>query len=231
MTVRSLIALPATLLLAAIVAAGVPAPAGATSFVDSQVQAGALLLQGYINAYGIAHGFTFPEADAVKKSGDLEAPIWPSNPWTGKIMTPGTARGTYTYVLGRNGTSYRLTAHLSKGSYKLTGGAPAWLRGERDTAARQNLLLLQRYIEHHAVLNGGLFPAPADVTPASFGPAYVWPSNPWTGTEMAAGSALGEFAYSQQDAGASYSLKVKLTTGWSQPLGPTAVAALIAATR
>ena len=42
----------------------------------------------------------------VKKGGGLpnSTVIWPSNPWTGKIMAPGTSRGTYTYTLGASGT-------------------------------------------------------------------------------------------------------------------------------
>jgi hypothetical protein len=49
---------------------------------------------------------------------------------------------------------------------------------------------------------------------------YVWPKDPWTGAAMKAGDALGQFSYARLSTSA-YTLKVKLTTGWSSPvLGP-----------
>lgn len=221
MTRRTITAALAVLALALTLAAAVPPPAAAVSFVDKQVQAGSLLIQKYIDAYGQARQFTYPAKTVVKKGGGLDAPIWPANPWTGKIMSPGTSRGTYTYTLGAGGTSYKLTAHLSKGSYILRGGMPKWFKGERDTAARQDLLLLQRYVETYAASHGGVYPAVADVTPAGLGSGFVWPKNPWTGADMVAGDALGDFRYG--GGGASYTLRVRLTTGWSATFGPVSV--------
>jgi flavin-dependent dehydrogenase len=142
----------------------------------------------------------------VKKGGGLPnaTVIWPSNPWTGRVMAPGTSRGTYTYTLGAGNLSYRLTVHLSSGNYVLKSAMPSWFKNERNTAARQNLLLLQRYVEAYAAAHG-------------FGASYVWPVDPWTGAGMAAGDALG--CYSYTGGGASYALKVRLTSGWSTPLG------------
>jgi len=205
-----------------------PRPAQAVSFVDKQVQASALLIQHYIDAYGQAQRFAYPTAKMVKKSGGLTAPIWPANPWTGKIMAPGKVRGTYTYTLLNEGRSYRLVAHLSKGNYKLTGGMPKWFRTERDTASTQNALLLQRYVQAYAAAHAGSYPAPAEVTPAAFG-GYVWPKNPWTSADMVATSALGDFSYA--GGGTSYSLKVQLTTGWSAAFGPTGVSRVLAGVR
>jgi hypothetical protein len=225
-TTRLLLLTLGVLLLAAWLAAA----ASASGFVDTQVQAGALLLQDYINTYGQKRQFTYPTQAMVKKGGGLVAPVWPANPWTGKIMAPGTARGTYTYKPSADRTRYTFTAHLSRGSYKLTGGIPLWFKSERDVAATQGVLLLQRYIEEYASLHGDVFPAAADVTPATVGAGYTWPQNPWTGAAMVADTALGDFSYTQLTGGTSYTLKVKLTTGWST-FGPSTVARLIAATR
>jgi hypothetical protein len=216
-----------TLAVCALVAgATLPARADSVGFVDQQVQAGALLVQNYVNAYGQKNHFVYPTKAMVKKGGGLTAPVWPANPWSGKVMGPGTSRGTYTYVPRADGTGYRLTAHLSKGTYKLSGGAPPWLKTERDTAARQSALLLQRYIEEYASAHGNVFPAAADVTPAVVGAGYVWPRNPWTAAAMVHGTALGDFSYAQLTGGTSYTLKVMLSTGWSTPFGPSGVAAV-----
>jgi type II secretory pathway pseudopilin PulG len=193
--------------------------AGAVSFVDRQVQAGGLLIQNYINTYGQSHQFVYPPKSMVKKGGKLpnSTLIWPANPWTGKIMGPGTSRGTYTYTLGKDGRSYKLSLHLSKGNFVLKSAMPAWFKAERNTASKHNLLLLQRYLAAYHLQHGSYPEALNETTFPSAG--YVWPQDPWTGTAMAPGDGLGAFSYARTASG--YTLKVKLTTGWSSPaLGP-----------
>jgi len=221
-TRRVIVAALATAVLALASAAAAPR-AEAVSFVDKQVQAGALLIQNYINTYGQAHRFVYPPKSMVKKGGGLpnSTVIWPSNPWTGRIMAPGTSRGTYTYTLGAGNLSYRLTVHLSSGNYVLKSAMPSWFKTERNTAARQNLLLLQRYVEAYAAAHGGSYPAADLVTSAGFGASYVWPVDPWTGAPMAAGDELGRYSYA--GGGAGYTLKVMLTSGWSASFGPLPV--------
>lgn len=217
----------AVLLLAGAV---LPGTAVAVSFVDRQVQASGLLLQNAIDRYGQARQFVYPPVKMVRKGGGLTTPIWPANPWTGKVMAPGKSRGTYTYTLGAGGTSYKLVLHLSSGNYKLTGGMPRWFKSERDTAATQNLLLLQRYVEAYAATHAGSYPAAAEMTREAFGAGYVWPRNPWTREPMAAGTAVGDYAYTSDDDG--YTLKVRLTTGWSSPpLSPIGVTRILATSR
>lgn len=225
---RTAIGVLATLGLGVALAGYGSEPATAVGFVDTQVQASGLIIQNYVNAYGLAHHFTYPPKEMVEKGGGLDAPIWPSNPWTGKTMGPGTQRGTYTYAVRAGGRSYRLVLHLSQGNHLLSGGMPAWFKSERDQAAMHSLLLLQRYIDAFASLRGGVFPAASDLTSGTFGAAYAWPKNPWSGADMAASDELGDFAYEQTGSGTSYTLKVRLTTGWSAPLGPALVAALCA---
>ena len=211
---RMLAVVLATTALALLLAAAAPR-AEAISFVDKQVQAGGLLIQNYIDKYGAANQFRYPPKTMVKKGGGLpdSTLMWPANPWTGKVMAAGTSRGAYTYTLGSAGTSYKLTMHFSKGGYTFKGSMPRWLRNERDTAAKQNLLLLQRYIEQYAASHGGGYPIPADVSPATFGAGYSWPKNPWTGTAMTQSAALGDFEYTQKSAGAGYRLSVHVALG------------------
>jgi hypothetical protein len=207
---------PAIAALALGFAATAPRAEAALSFVDKQVQAGGLLIQSYINTYGQAHQFVYPPGSMVKKGGKLpnSTLIWPANPWTGKTMGPGKSRGTYTYTLGPDGRSYRLTMHLSRGNFVLKNAMPPWFKKERNTASLTNLNLLQRYL---VLYHPGAYPA--TLSKADFPPGTYWPRNPWAGGDMAAGAELGEYSYARTAAG--FTLKVKLTTGWSSPaLGP-----------
>jgi hypothetical protein len=236
---RTIAAVLAAAVLALLLAAAAPRAEAAMPFVDKQVMAGALLIQKYVNDYGQTNRFTYPPVSMVKQGGKLPGAtlIWPSNPWTGKVMGPGTSRGSYTYALKGSGSSYTLTVHLSGSNPKLTGGTPAWFKPERDTQSQQDLLLLQRYVEAYAAANGGVYPATDLVNAAVFAaPLYVWPSNPWNGQAMAqpaAGSdpSVGDFAYAQLNDGAGYSLKVRLSSGkWSSPLGPLSALSRLTAT-
>ena len=222
MTRRTIVAFLATAIFALLLAVAAPQPAAAVGFVDKQVQAGGLLIQNYINAYGMKHGFAFPARSMVKKGGGLEdaTRIWPSNPWTGKLMGPGAARGTYTYAPRNSGTAYTLTMHLSRGKYAFKGTMPTWLKAERNTAAKQNLLLLQRYLDAYRTAYGD-YPQTGSLTPATLAsPIYVWPTNPWTGAPMTASDALGDFSYTSISS-SDFTLNVKLTSGWSgTPLRP-----------
>jgi hypothetical protein len=216
MTRRTLSAILASAVFALVFAAAAPR-ADAVGFVDKQVQAGGLLIQNYINTYGMKHGFVFPAASMVKKSGGLEdsTRIWPSNPWTGKLMASGKSRGSYTYAVKNEGTAYTLTMHLSSGNYVLKSALPTWLKAERNTASKQNALLLQRYLEAYRTTNSSY---PETLSSSVLGSGYVWPTNPWSGKAMAASDALGDFSYARS--GSSFSLKVKLTSGWSDAVGP-----------
>ena len=221
MTRRMMAVVLATTTLALLLAAAAPRPAAAVSFVDKQVQAGGLLIQNYINVYGMKHGFDFPDTSMVKKSGGLQdqTRIWPSNPWTGKSMGPGTARGTYTYTLRKSGTAYTLTMHLSSSKYPFKGTMPPWLKTERNTASKQNMLLLQRYLDAYKTATGD-YPLTGSLTPEALSsPTYVWPANPWTGAPVAASAALGDFSYARLSS-SDFTLKVMLTTGWSTSLQP-----------
>jgi type II secretory pathway pseudopilin PulG len=221
MTRRTIAALVATATLVLLPAVAAPR-AEAIRFVDKQVQAGGLLIQNYVNKYGAAHEFVFPAKTMVKKGGGLpdSTLMWPANPWTGKTMGQGTARGTYTYTLGAGGVSYKLTMHFSKGSYIFRGSMPRWLKDQRNTASRQNLLLLQRYLDAYKAANND-YPATGSLTPATF-PGYTWPKNAWSAADMAASDALGDFSYTRQSS-SGFVLKVMLTSGWSDTFGPVSV--------
>jgi hypothetical protein len=206
----------ATAVLALLLAAAAPR-AEAISFVDKQVQAGGLLIQNYVDKYGMANGFHFPPKTMVKKGGGLpdSTLMWPANPWTGRTMGAGTSRGTYTYTLAANGLSYKLTMHFSSGSYTFKGGIPRWLRSERDQASKQNLLLLQRYVEA-AAASSHFYPATGAFTKDAFS-SLTWPVNPWTAQAMALTAGPGDYSYTQKNVGIGigngYELTTKLSNG------------------
>jgi hypothetical protein len=128
--------IPSVLLaLACLLALGVSAPIAGALTRDAQTRQNVRLIKTYVDAYAGAHGFTFPAPSVVRKGGGLTAPVWPVNPFTGKPMAPGAARGAYTYVLATEGDGYTLTGRLSSGSFAVTGGTPVWLADERAAAA------------------------------------------------------------------------------------------------
>jgi len=217
------LALAAVLLLTATLPA---AASAAVNFVDQQVQMNILLLQGYINTQAEKNGFVYPARDDVKKGGALVAPVWPGNPWTGGTMAPGTSKGTYTYTVKADLTGYTLVGHLSKGSYKVVGGVPRWLKDERDASSKAGLALLQQYVEMWARERAGAYPAPADVAggaPVGLQPGVpIWPQSPWTHAAMTQGQATGDFEYSLSGGGGGYALRAHLATGkdWALSSSP-----------
>ena len=200
-----------------------PADARALSFVDKQVQMNILLLHGYIDTQVSKNGFVYPARNDVKKGGALVAPVWPGNPWTGGTMAPGTSRGTCTYTVKADLSGYTLVGHLSKGSYKVTGGVPRWLKNERAASTKAGLTLLQQYVEMWARAHAGAYPTVADVaTRGAVGlqPGVpIWPQSPWTHAAMTQSQATGDFAYSLSGGGSGYSLRAHLATGkdWVLP--------------
>jgi hypothetical protein len=204
--------------------AALPAPASAAeSFVDKQVQMNILLLQGYINTQAEKAGFVYPARADVKKGGALVAPLWPGNPWTGGTMVPGTSRGTFTYTVKADLTGYTLVGHLSKGSYRVAGGVPKWLKDERDASSKAGVALVQQYVEMWARAHVGDYPPAADVAaggPVGLQPGVpIWPQSPWSHAAMTQGQATGDFAYALSGGGSSSALRVHLATGkdWTVP--------------
>jgi hypothetical protein len=218
-------------------------PAAALGFVDQQIKQDVLLLRGYIEIQAARHSFIYPTRWQVRKGGGLSAPIWPMNPWTGKPMAPGSGRGTYTYTPAPGRHSYTLVAHFSSGSYRVTGGSPAWLATERakaasDLAAAQTALtaaqndlsaaqvaakdseaelgarIIKGYIEQWGLLDNGAAPVAGQVTPSGVGAGMgFWPKNPWTGADMAWSTGAGDFTYAPHADGVSYGLELYRSTG------------------
>lgn len=185
-------------------AAARPAAAPAVGFVDQQVEAQILLLQGYVNATGQRDGFVYPLVKYVNKNGHkhgLLAPIWPGNPWTGKPMVPGKAKGDYTYTVKADLSGYTLVGHLSNGKkYTVTGGMPGWFKSERDETTKTGVDLIGEAVMRYARLNAYALPtsaAQADLAPLM----WPWPQNPYTSADMVVAATIGDYGYSHTDSG------------------------------
>ena len=132
----------------------------------------------------------------VKQGGKLPGStfIWPANPWTGKVMGPGTSRGTYTYTLKGGSLLRPQRPPLQRQPEAHRRHARLVQVGAQYTQCKQNAYLLQRYIEAYATGNGGTYPAADLVNATTFSsPSYVWPVNPWSGNAMVQDSSVGDF--------------------------------------
>jgi hypothetical protein len=78
---------------------------------------------------------------------------------------------------------------------------------------KQNLRLLQVYIERSAAAKSFVYPAAATVKKGGGLTAPVWPGNPWTGAAMAPGKARGMYTYRLGAEGDSYTLVGHLSSG------------------
>jgi type II secretory pathway pseudopilin PulG len=83
----------------------------------------------------------------------------------------------------------------------------------RDAQMKQNLRLLQVYIERSAAAKSFVYPAAAAVRKGGGLTAPVWPANPWTGASMAPGKARGTYAYKVVAGGSGYTLVGHLSAG------------------
>lgn len=91
--------------------------------------------------------------------------------------------------------------------------APAASALTRDARMKQNLRLLQVYIERSAAAKSFVYPAAATVKKGGGLTAPVWPANPWTGAAMAPGKARGTFTYKVVAGGDGYTLVGHLSAG------------------
>lgn len=84
---------------------------------DSSVKEGAHSIQTGIQTWAVENGDTYPQPDEVSLNGGVARYVdpWPTNPWTGGPMEPGTSRGDYRYEVTPDGFGYGLIVFLSNG--------------------------------------------------------------------------------------------------------------------
>jgi len=74
-------------------------------------------LQVGIVAFAAEHDNLYPSPQDVIQGGGLVQFVdpWPTNPFTGAPMAPGTSPGSYVYEQLNGGQAYRLTGYLGNG--------------------------------------------------------------------------------------------------------------------
>ena len=91
-------------------------PSGSPT-ADQQVVAAIAKLQVGIVAWAADNNNLYPPPQDVVEGGGISQFVnpWPTNPFTGQPMTPGTAPGSYVYEQLSGGQAYKLTGYLSNG--------------------------------------------------------------------------------------------------------------------
>ncbi len=95
-----------------------PSPSTSASPGSDQVtQDNVAKLQVGIVAWAADHNNLYPPPQDVVDGGGLSQYVnpWPTNPFTGQPMAPGTSPGSYVYEQLSGGQGYRLTGYLSNG--------------------------------------------------------------------------------------------------------------------
>jgi hypothetical protein len=208
---RTTLILGVTLLAAAWLGAGTAAPARAASPDDAMREA-VMALRGLIDREGAAHFFEYPTRREVRSGSGLSS-WWPSDPWTGRPLSPGAGAGHYRYTTTRDRRHYRLVGHLSGGrTIVVSGGMPRETVLAYDHRSEEGVNLIRQYIEDYAASHQGVYPAPSEV--AAEGAVGTeptrryWPSNPWDHAMMTQRGDHGSFSYAVAPDGLSYTLSL-----------------------
>jgi hypothetical protein len=170
-----------------------------------------MALRGIIDRQGARRSFVYPQPAAVRPGG-LDTAWWPSDPWTGGALQPGTGRGHYRYTVTTDRRRYRLVGYLNGDSIVLAGGIPHQIRLAYDHRSEEGINLIRQYIEAYAAAHDGVYPQPSEVRAdgaVGLEPnRHYWPSNPWTHAAMTQRGDRGSFAYSVAPDRASYTLRL-----------------------
>ena len=147
----------------------------------------------------------------VRPGGELGKGEWPRDPWTAKVLKPGTKRGNYQYSPAADRRSYKLVGYLSSGAtYEVTGGMPRSMMVAYDHRGEEGINLIRQYVEAY-IIEHGRCPDPSEVVHEGavgrYGKVY-WPSNPWDHYDMKQRDDRGSFDYSVSADRRSYTLRL-----------------------
>ena len=206
---------------------------------DHRSEEGINLIRQYIEDYAAAHEGLYPLPPAVESGGAVgrepRRRYWPSNPWDHRAMTQRGDRGSFSYSVAKDRTTYTLRLHRAlKGDYVLTGSVVtnAWqqlLISLEDEIIRRSGRILRGYVDQWSLQHAGTLPTAGEMAPAApVGAAHPdWPLDPVSGGAMSPGTLPGAYTYAP-GAGGVYTLTVHLRSGEYQAGGtapsPTAPA-------
>ena len=94
-----------------------PSASPSTSTDQQQVIDGIVKLQTGVITWATNNNNLYPAPADVSQTGGIAAYVnpWPTNPYTGQPMKPGTQPGDYTYEQLNGGAGYKLTGFISNG--------------------------------------------------------------------------------------------------------------------
>jgi hypothetical protein len=191
---------------------------------DHRSEEGINLIRQYVEDYAPAHDGVYPLPAEVRADGPVgnepKHHYWPSNPWDHFAMVQRGDRGSFSYAVAPDRSSYTLRLHRAlKGDYVLTGAIMAnpWqqlLASLEDEILRRSGRILKGYVDQWALQHAGALPAVTDMAPAAaVGAAHPdWPLDPSSGAVMLPGTGPGSYTYAPGAAGA-YTLSVHLHSG------------------
>jgi hypothetical protein len=204
--------------------AGVSATASASTLRERLY-----LLTGFLERWANEHYNFYPPASSVH-SGGIPAPMWPSNPWTGAAMHPGSGAGDYTYATQNDRLAYTLTGHYPGGSVVISVHVPATRMMQNDHRTIEAGELIQQFIERYILTHGGKLPAVDEVKRGGAvgrgSGATWWPHQPWTHRYMVSGHGWSDFTYTLDASATHYTLTVYFSRGGSRSVhGPLPIVA------
>ena len=84
---------------------------------DQQIIDAIVKLQTGVITWATNNNNLYPTPVDVSETGGVATYVnpWPTNPYTGQPMKPGTQPGDYTYEQLNGGAGYKLTGYISKG--------------------------------------------------------------------------------------------------------------------
>ena len=93
---------------------------------DHRSEEGINLIRQYVEDYAAAHDGVYPLPADVRADGAVgiepQRHYWPSNPWDHVVMVQRGDRGSFSYAVAPDRSSYTLRLHRAlKGDYVLTG--------------------------------------------------------------------------------------------------------------
>lgn len=93
-----------------------PTPTPDASACADQIMAGVHDIQIAVQTWAVKHEDAYPPPYMVVPGGDVAQYVeqWPTDPYTGKAMTPGTGPGQYQYTL--QGNEFSITAYGPNGA-------------------------------------------------------------------------------------------------------------------
>lgn len=191
---------------------------------DHRSEEGVNLIRQYVENWARSHHGLYPPVRDVAGDGAVRLQphrsYWPSNPWDHRDMEQRRDRGSFTYHVAPDRSSYTLRLHRAlKPDYVLRGaaGADPWnvlLTSLEDEILRRSGRILAGFVDQWSLQHDGQLPAATDFSPAgAVGKAHSdWPSDPTDATAMQPGGEPGSYFFGP-GVGGTYVLTVHLHSG------------------